>query len=394
MEKDFIVPAERVKMFKPYFFSTLGKKISKMRSEGKEIIRIDVGSPDLPPADFIIEKLNSEARKATTHGYTSYGGTPLFKNAIAKYYQRRFNVDLDPSTEITTLLGSKEGLFDLPIILANPGDAILIPDPSYPVYIAGAKFVNADIHFLPLVEKNNFLPDLEAIPADVLKKAKIMWLNYPNNPTGAVAPMEFFEKVINFCRKHEIIVAHDAPYTEVCFDGYAAPSILQVPGAKDVAIEFNSLSKAYNMGGWRLGMAVGNAKVINLLQTYTSQMDTSHFDPVLTAGAEALTGDQSWLEGRNEVYQERRDIVLDAIRKVGLTANTPPATIYVWAKIPEKFSNSVDFCNDLLNDTGVSVTPGSVYGQCGEGYVRISLGVATDKLKIAVEKLAEWVVSK
>ena len=394
MNKDFIEPAERVKMFKPYFFSTLGKKIAKMRSEGKDIIRIDVGSPDLPPADFIIRKLQSEAQKATTHGYAAYGGTPLFKEAISAYYSRRFNVEIDPSSETTLLLGSKEGLFDLPIILANPGDAILIPDPCYPVYIAGAKFVNAEIHFMPLVQENDFLPDLDVIPADILKKAKIMWLNYPNNPTGAVATMEFFEKVVDFCRKHEIVLAHDAPYTEVCFDGYVAPSILQVPGAKDVAIEFNSLSKAYNMGGWRLGMAVGNSKVINLLQTYTSQMDTSHFDPMLTAGAEALTGDQSWLEDRNAIYQERRDIVLEAIRKVGFTANTPPATIYVWARIPEKFASCVDFCDDLLQETGVSVTPGSVYGQCGEGYVRISLGVATEKLKIAVETLAKWVKSK
>ena len=238
------------------------------------------------------------------------------------------------------------------------------------------------------------MPDLNIIPADILKKAKIMWLNYPNNPTGAAATMEFFKKVVDFCGKHEIVLAHDAPYTEVCFNGYVAPSILQVPGAKDVAIEFNSLSKAYNMGGWRLGMAVGNSKVINLLQTYTSQMDTSHFDPMLTAGAEALTGDQSWLEDRNAIYQERRDIVLETIRKVGFTANTPPATIYVWARIPEKFASCVDFCDDLLQETGVSVTPGSVYGQCGEGYVRISLGVATEKLKLAVETLAEWVKSK
>ncbi len=391
MTVDFIKPANRVSAFKPYFFSILGKKIKELQSQGVDVIRLDMGSPDLPPADFIIDSMTQSARAANAHGYTAYGGITQYREAIAAFYKKRFNVDLDPVSEIVGLIGSKEGLFDLPIVLANHGDVILIPDPGYPVYQSGAELVGADIHYMPLVAENNFLPDLKAIPEKVAYRAKIMWINYPNNPTGAVAPMSFFEEVVDYARKHEIVIAHDAPYTEICYDGYVAPSILQVPGSKDVVVEFNSLSKAYNMGGWRLGMAVGNSAVIKLLNTYKSQVDNSHFHPIQIAGATALTGDQTWLQQRNDIYKERRDIILKTLREIGFTTETPPSTIYIWAKIPARFTDCVEFCDRLLKETGVSLTPGVVYGDYGKGYIRVSLGIATDRCRVAMERLQEWI---
>jgi len=390
MDNNFIKPAERIKAFKPYFFSSLGKKINALKAQGLDVIRLDMGSPDLPPAPFIIETLVDAARKPGNHGYTPYGGTKEFRDGVATYYKRRFNVDLDPQKEVLGLIGSKEGLFNLPVVLANRGDVILIPDPGYPVYQSGAELAGAEIHTMPLLEENNFLPDLDAIPPKIAYRAKLLWLNYPNNPTGAIAPMSFFEKAIEFGREHQVVIAHDAPYTEVCFDGYVAPSIMQVEGARDVAVEFNSLSKAYNMGGWRLGMAIGNPTIISLLQTYKSQMDNSHFAATQAAGAMALIGDQKWLEERNNIYKERRDIVLKTLRQVGFTAQTPPSTIYVWAKVPQGFGDCMALCDQLLEETGVSMTPGVVYGTHGAGYVRISLGIATERVKEAMQRLSYW----
>lgn len=384
-------PADRIASFKPYFFASLNQKITALKAKHVDVIRIDMGSPDLPPADFIIEALNQSARRPDVHGYTPNGGTPAFRQAIATYYQRRFNVELDPKTETLTLLGSKEGLFNLSQVLVNPGDVVLVPDPGYPVYSASGIIAGAEIFTMPLLPQNGFLPDLDAIPAEIARRAKILWLNYPNNPTGAVAPFEFLEKAVAFARQYNILLAHDAPYADVCFDGYVAPSILQVPGARDVAVEFNSLSKAYNMAGWRLGMAVGNAKAIGYLHTYKSQMDSSHFQPVLDAGIAALTGDQSWIEPRNLIYKERRDIVVKGLTEAGFSFLVPPAAIYVWARLPEPFTDAMSFCDRLLEETGVSTTPGDVYGKFGKGYLRISLGTATDRMQEAMRRLTAWV---
>lgn len=384
-------PADRIASFKPYFFAALTQKINVLKAKNVDVIRIDMGSPDLPPAEFIIEALDKSARRKDTHGYTPNGGTPAFRQAIATYYQNRFGVTLDPKTETLTLLGSKEGLFNLSQILINPGDVAIVPDPGYPVYSASGIIAGAEIYFVPLLKENGFLPDLDSIPADILERAKLMWLNYPNNPTGAIAPFSFLEKAVDFGRKHHILIAHDAPYVDVCFDGYVAPSILQVPGAKDVSIEFNSLSKAYNMAGWRLGMAVGNPQVIGYLHTYKSQVDTSHFQPVMDAGIAALTGDQSWLEERNLIYKQRRDIVVDGLKQASFDVDVPPAAIYVWARLPEGHSDSIAFCDRLLQETGVSMTPGVVYGNFGEGYVRISLGTATERIQQAMHRLVEWI---
>lgn len=390
MSNSFIRPADRIASFKPYFFAALAQKLNALRAQGMSIIRIDMGSPDLPPTEFIINALDQSARRPDTHGYTPNGGTPAFRQAIATYYKNRFGVELDPKTETLTLLGSKEGLFNLSQVMLNPGDVALGPDPGYPVYSASGIIAGAEIYNLPILKENDFLPDLNSIPVEILRRSRLLWLNYPNNPTGAIAPFEFFEQAVEFAHKHQIIIAHDAPYADICFDGYRAPSMLQVPGAKEVVIEFNSLSKAYNMAGWRLGMAVGNAQVINYLHTYKSQMDSSHFQPILDAGIAALTSDQSWLEDRNLIYQERRDIVLSALRKIGFAVDTPPAAIYVWAHLPQDETDSIAYCDRLLQETGVSTTPGVVYGKHGEGYVRVSLGTETDSIRQAMERWIAW----
>jgi LL-diaminopimelate aminotransferase len=390
----FIRPAERIASFKPYFFASLSQKLAALKAQGMDIIRLDMGSPDLPPADFIVDVLQKEARRPDTHGYTTMGGTPEYKKACAEYYRRRFNVDLDPQNELLGLLGSKEGLFNLSQVLLNPGDVSLVPDPGYPVYTSGSIIAGAEVYYLPLLESSGFLPDLNAIPTDIARRAKVLWLNYPNNPTGAVAPFAFFEEAVAFAHKHEIFIAHDAPYVDVCFDGYIAPSILQVPGAKEVAVEFNSLSKTYNMAGWRLGMAAGNVQVIGYLNTYKSQVDSAHFEPILKAGEAALTGDQSWTDERNLVYKARRDIIVSALRQAGFTVNPPPAAIYVWGRLPAGYTDSTDFCARLLEETGVSTTPGVVYGKSGEGYLRISLGTPTNRIEEAMRRMVEWVKIK
>lgn len=384
-------PAQRIAGFKPYFFATLNQRLAELKAKGMDIIRIDMGSPDLPPADFIIERLEQSARRPDVHGYTPNGGAPAFKRATAEYYGRRFGVEIDPDKESIALIGSKEGLFNLSQVLVNPGDTVLVPDPGYPVYSASGIIAGAKVHTMPLLAENGFLPRLEDIPEEVARASKILWLNYPNNPTGAIATLEFFQQALDFARKYNILLAHDAPYADVCFDGYHAPSILQLPGAREVAVEFNSLSKTYNMAGWRLGMAVGNADVIKMLSTYKSQMDSSIFLPIQEAGMAALDGDQGWLEERNAIYQERRDIVVPALRQAGFGIEMPKAAIYVWARLPGGEADSVGYCARLLEKTGVSTTPGVVYGQFGEGYLRISLGTATDRIREAVRRIAAWV---
>lgn len=381
-------PAERIAHIKPYFFADLGKRIAAMRAKGADVVRLDIGSPDLPPPGFILESMFESASKPNTHGYT-LGQTQPFRNAVATYYERRFGVKLDPKTEVVDLIGSKEGLFVLSQVLLNPGDVALVPDPSYAVYAMGAEIAGAQPYFMPLLEKNAFLPDFEAIPADVLKKAKILWLNYPNNPTGAIADLQFFERAVGFARKHNILLAHDAPYCDVGFNGYHAPSLLQVPGAKEVAIEFNSVSKTYNMAGWRVGMAVGHPDAVKFIETYKSQQDSAIFAPLMAAAEVAMLGDQSWLNERNRVYQERRDAVIDGLHRAGLRVAPPQAALYVWAPVPGG-QGSMEFCARMLDDIAVSTTPGVVFGKHGEGYFRISLVTDIERLREGAERIAGW----
>lgn len=393
-QSSFIRPADRIADFKPYFFASLNQKINKLRANGISVIRLDMGSPDLPPETFIVDRLVESARKPESHGYAQIGGAINFKKAVAEYYRRRHEVDLDPNREVLTLLGSKEGLFNLSQVILNPGDVALVPDPGYPVYSASAKIAGAEVYTLPLRRENGYLPDFSKIPPEIIHRARLLWLNYPNNPTGAVAPLSFFKDAVEFAHRNQIVIANDAPYMDVCFDGYRAPSILEIDGAKEVSIEFNSLSKTYNMAGWRLGMAVGNDKVIGYLHTYKSQTDSSHFTAVMDAGAAALLGDQTWLGQRNEIYRQRRDIVGSELRRAGFDVAAPPAAIYVWAHLPEAFTDANAYCEQLLDETGVSITPGGVYGQYGEGFIRISLGTPTDQLAEAMRRLADWTVRR
>jgi LL-diaminopimelate aminotransferase len=364
-----------------------------MRANGVDVIRLDMGSPDLPPAPHIIKALTDAARREDTHGYTLGSGTHQFREAVANHYSRRFGVELDPKTDVIDLIGSKEGLFIISQVLLNPGDVTLVPDPAYGVYSSGARVAGGEVHFMPLLAENKFLPDLNAIPEDKLAKAKILWLNYPNNPTGAIADLDYFQRVVDFGRKHHIIIAHDAPYVDVAFNGYRAPSLLEIPGASEVSVEFNSLSKAYNMAGWRVGMVSGKPEVLKHIEIYKSQQDSAHFAPVLAAGVAALSGDQSWIEDRNAVYQERRDLVIDALRTAGIHADIPRAAFYIWAELPKGFK-SMDFCEQMLDEIGVSTTPGKVFGQFGEGFLRISLITPIARMREGLDRIVDWLAVK
>lgn len=375
----------------PYAFAALARRIAALKAQGRDIIRLDIGSPDLPPAAFIVEALNRAAARPDRHGYAPYGGTPELHGAISAYYARRFGVALHPARETLALIGSKEGIFNLALAYVDPGDVVLVPDPAYPTYAMGTVIAEGEVYPMPLLEENDYLPDLDAIPPEVVRRAKLLWLSYPNNPTTGLAPFAFFERAVAFAREHKLLLGHDNPYADVTFDGYVAPSILQVPGAREHAIEFSSLSKTYNMGGWRVGMAVGNAEAVGHLARLKSNIDTSLFIPIQDAAVVALTGDQSWLAERNEVYRERRDIVVEGLRAAGLAVRVPQATLYVWARIPAGFT-SADFASRLLAEAGVSLAPGTVFGAHGEGYVRISLGIATERLREAMERLQTWML--
>jgi len=382
-------PAKRLSNLPPYLFARLGQRIAELRAQGVDVIRLDIGSPDMPPDDEIIEALACSARQPDVHGYAGYYGLPELRQVITDYYARRFGVNLDPESEVLPLIGSKEGLAHLSLAFLDPGDVALVPDPAYPTYELGAYLAGGTSHRFPLLAEQDFLPDLAAIPVGVARQAKLLWLNYPNNPTGAVATLEFLAKVVAFAREHELLLCHDAPYCEVTYEGYRPPSLLQVEGAREVTIEFNSFSKTYNMAGWRIGMVVGNRAAIKALGQIKTNVDSGIFAAIQEAAVAALTGDQTWLEGRNAIYQERRDIILEGLSAVGIKARKPLATLYIWAEVPEGYS-SAEFADKLLTEQGVSFAPGSAYGECGEGYLRISVGMATPRVWEAMERLKEF----
>jgi len=380
--------ADRIANLPPYVFATVEKKIAAQRAKGIDVISLGIGSPDLAPPKFIIDALYESAKRPDTHGYAGYYGTPALRQAIAQYYQRRFGVELDPDTEIRPLIGSKEGLANMALAFIDPGDIALASDPGYPTYRMGALMAGGDYYSMPLLEENDYLVDFEAIPSDVAAKATIMWLNYPNNPTGAIAPLDFMQKAVDFAREYDIVICYDNPYCDLTFDGYVAPSILQIPGAKEVAVEFNSLSKTYNMAGWRVGMAVGNAQAIQALTTVKTNVDSGIFRPIQDAAVAALTGDQSWIAERNLIYQRRRDIILEWLPKIGMSATPPKGSLYVWAKVPEGV-NCEDFAIEMLEKAGVWMTPGTAFGKYGEGYMRLSLCVPEERLREAGERLSK-----
>ncbi|UCC61880.1 MAG: LL-diaminopimelate aminotransferase [Anaerolineae bacterium] len=381
--------ANRIANLPPYFFARLNGRIAELRKEGLDIIRLDIGSPDLPPPDFVLQELNRSAADPSHHSYAGYYGIPALRQAIADYYGRRFGVKLDPDTEVIPLIGSKEGIAHVPTAFVNAGDVVLVPDPGYPTYRMGVVLVEGKTYPVPLLPENDYLPDLEALPRSVLRRAAVLWLNYPNNPTGAVAPLAFFEQAINLARRHGLLICHDAPYADVAYDGYEPPSMLQVDGAREVVLEFNSLSKSHNMAGWRIGMAVGSAQAVKALALVKTNLDSGLFRPIQDAAIVALTGDQSWIAGRNAIYQERRDIVLAGLKQAGLRARRPKASLYLWPQVPAGLA-SADFAERLLEETGVSVTPGTAFGQHGEGHVRISVGQATERIREAMDRLVNF----
>ena len=379
--------ADRVANLPPYVFAKVEKLVAAQRAKGVDVISLGIGSPDLAPPKFIVDALYASALRPDTHGYAGYYGTPDLRTAITSYYQNRFGVALDPETEVRPLIGSKEGLANMALAFVDAGDLALASDPGYPTYRMGALMAGGGYYSMPLKEENDYLVDFEEIPADVASKSTIMWLNYPNNPTGVAAPKAFLERAIDFAREYDILVCYDNPYCDLTYDGYVAPSILEIPGAKDVAIEFNSLSKTYNMAGWRVGMIVGNAEAIRALTTVKTNIDSGIFRPIQDAAVAALTGDQSWIAGRNLIYQRRRDIILDWLPKIGMSAELPKGALYVWARVPEGVKCD-EFAIEMLEKAGVWMTPGTAFGQNGDGYMRLSVCVPEERLREAGERLS------
>ena len=383
-------PAARLDSLPVYFFAALGARLKALQAQGLDVIRLDIGSPDGPPAPFIVDALTQSAADPGHHSYTGYVGTPALRQAFVDYYARRFGVALNVADEILPLIGSKEGIANIALAWLDPGDLALAPDTGYPTYRMGAYMAGAEVYAMPLLEENGFLVDLDAIPPDVARRARLMWLNYPNNPTGAIAPLSYFEQALDFCRRHDILLCHDAPYTDVCYDGYRPPSLLAIPGAKEVAVEFNSLSKSHNMAGWRVGVAAGNKVAIQALLQIKSNVDTGAFWPIQDAAVVALRGDQSWLVERNAEYQRRRDLLHDVLtNNLGLRDARPAAGLYLWPHVPEGYT-SAQFVEKLLLATGISLTAGNEFGPHGEGYVRISLGQTTARVVEAAERLKRF----
>jgi LL-diaminopimelate aminotransferase len=370
----------------PYLFAEVDRRIAEKRAAGFDVISLGIGDPDLPSPPHVVEAAQEAVADPRRHRYPDYYGLPEFRAAIARWYQRRFEVTLDPDREVVPLIGSKEGIAHIATAFVDPGDVVLVPDPGYPVYSIGTLLANGETYLMPLREERGFLPDLDAIPDDIARRARILWINYPNNPTAAVAPLSFFEEALEFGRRHGILVCHDNAYSDVAYDGYRAPSFLEVPGAIEYGVEFHSLSKTYTMTGWRSGMMVGNRVAVEALGRVKTNVDSGIFDAVQIASIAALDGDDAWVQERNARFQARRDAVMATLGKIGIAAPTPKASLYVWAPVPGGMK-SVDFCLKVLDDAAVWVTPGVGFGENGEGYFRISLTVPDQRLTEALERL-------
>lgn len=378
--------AERLRRLPPYLFAEIDRKKREVRARGVDVIDLGIGDPDLPTPPHIVQALQKAAPDPENHRYPSYEGMPAFRQAVADWYAKRFNVRLDPEQEVLTLIGSKEGTAHMPLAFVNPGDVVLVPDPGYPVYAAGTWFAGGEVHWMPLRRENRFLPDLDAVPVNVARRAKLMYLNYPNNPTSAVATRDFFVRAVAFARSHGILVCHDLMYSELKFDGFEPPSILEVEGAREAAVEFHSLSKTYSMTGWRLGFCVGNASAVAGLGKIKTNVDSGVFPAVQHAGIAALTGPQEATEQYRRTYQQRRDIVVEGLRALGWEVDVPRATFFVWAPVPDGL-DSRRFATRLLEEVGVVVTPGVGFGPSGEGFYRIALTVAEARLAEAMKRL-------
>ncbi|MCL6622260.1 MAG: LL-diaminopimelate aminotransferase [Syntrophobacterales bacterium] len=384
----FFQPAQRLSLIPPYLFKAIDDKKEEVRARGVDIIDLGVGDPDLPTPGFIVARMQEAVADPATHRYPMYSGLSRFREAVARWYRRRYEVELDPETEVLTLIGCKEGLAHLPLAVNNPGDVNLVTTPAYPVYRMGTLFAGGNPYAVPLVPENRFLPDLRQIPPIEARDAKLFFFNYPNNPTAATADLDFFRQVVEFCREYRIVAVHDACYSELAFDGYRPPSFLEVPGAKEVGIEFHSLSKTYSMTGWRLGMAVGNREVLAALGKIKSNIDSGVFDAIQLAGIAALDSDQESVREYCRIYQERRDVVVGGLKKLGYQVEPPRATFYVWLATPPGVS-SLEFATRLLEQAGVVVVPGVGFGPPGEGFVRLALTVPKERLEEAVHRLGK-----
>jgi len=379
--------AERLHQLPPYLFAEIDALKTEAVKKGIDIIDLGVGDPDLPTPDHIQEKMKQALEDSANHRYPSYKGMKAFREAVAEYYKTRFNVNLDPETEVLSLIGSKEGIAHIPLAFLNPGDICLVPNPGYPVYQAGTTLAGGRIYNMPLLLENQFLPDLDSISdPEVLEKAKLLFINYPNNPTAATADLKFFQKVVAFAQKHNIIVCHDAAYSEMSYDGYQAPSLLQVKGAKEVGIEFHSLSKTYNMTGWRIGFAVGNPQILAGLGKVKTNIDSGIFQAIQIAGIEALNANQECVRQMIEIYKERRDILCQGLQSLGLKITKPLATFYLWIQVPEGFTSET-FTRRLLQEAGIICTPGTGFGQYGKGFIRMALTISKEKITEVVERI-------
>jgi len=378
--------SERLKKLPPYLFVEIDKAKKAARDEGRDMIDLGIGDPDIPTPNFIIDALNKAARDPKNHRYPLDQGLPEFRQTIAKWFKARYGVNLDPENEIYPLIGSKEGIAHMPLAFINPGDAVLVPDPCYPPYRSGTLFAGGEVIKMPLLEKNHFLPDLKEINHSTLHKVKMIFVNYPNNPTGAVCDKKFLQSVVEFAKKHNIIVCQDAAYSEMGYDGYKAPSIFEIEGAKDVAIEFHSLSKTFNMTGWRIGFACGNRELVEGLAKVKSNIDSGVFFAIQRAGIAAFENYDRHMKSVIKVYEERRDVLVEGLKGLGWAVEKPKATFYVWTRVPARYT-SATFAKTLLEKCDIVATPGNGFGECGEGYIRFALTVDKKRIREAVDRI-------
>jgi LL-diaminopimelate aminotransferase len=384
-----IATAERIQNLTDQFFPAINEKIFSLRERGADIIRLDIGSPDMPPPPWVIEAMVKSTKNPLEHGYQPGNSTPSLRKAWATMYQRDHQVHLEPDLEVLPLIGTKEGIFHLSMAMLNPGDIALVPDPGYLTYRQGALCAEAVPYPMPLLKENNYLSDFDQIPEEILQRARILWLNYPHNPTASIAPLAFFKQAVAFARQHHLLLCHDAAYLRIVWDGGYAPSLLEVKGAKEVAVEFNSLSKTYNMAGWRVGAVVGQAKALQCLRKLKAVADSGHFSPIQTAAEEALLGDQSWVQERNMVYQHRRELVVSRLNKIGLESIPSSASLYVWFKTPAGIP-SKQFTQKMLEQAHVSLAPGIIFGNQGENWVRLAFTTPADRLEEALNRMERY----
>ncbi|QKY71521.1 LL-diaminopimelate aminotransferase [Lentibacillus sp. CBA3610] len=380
--------SDKVNNLPPYLFSEIQQKKRELQANGVDVVDLGIGAPDLPTPEFIIDRLTEESKVAANHRYSTYSGIKEFREAVAHFYQRQYDVELDPETEVLAVIGSKEGIANLMHAAINPGDTVLVPDPGYPVYGPAVHLAGGKRAALPLDDTNGYVPLYDQVDDDSIDQAKLILLNYPGNPTAATASYETFLEAIAFAESNKLLLVHDAAYDMITFNGYESPSVMQVPGAKAHAVEFGSLSKSFNMTGWRIGYVVGNKEVIKALAAFKSNIDSSQFIPIQKAAAAALRSDFLDVEAHNAIYQKRMEKLYAGFRKLGIEADKPNGTIFLWAKVPDGFT-SVSFANKLLHEAGVIVTPGNAFGSLGEGYFRVALTVPAERLEEVIERMKQ-----